>query len=181
MKTSSGYRTRFFLVLLAASLAACGGDAAPEIEVAARFTVLSESFQAGAEVPIRYTCDGEDVSPSLGWEYRGGDAKEFVVVMTDEDTDGFVHWLVWGIPGEVSNFPANTTPTGAILGRNDFGSTGYRGPCPTEGEAPHRYVFTVYALNRSIGGAEGPTLDDVLATIGCCVVAEGTVAVTYGR
>ena len=162
-------------------LATCGGEAAPEIEVAAQFTVLSESFNEGEKLSSKFTCDGADISPSLGWEYRGGDAEEFVVTMTDADADDFVHWLVWGIPARVSNFPANNTPAGATLGQNDFGSTGYRGPCPPEGDPPHRYVFTVYALNRAVGGAEGATLDDALTTIGCCVVAKGTVAVTYGR
>ena len=183
---SGGHRTSLFLLALLV-LGACAGSlpwqerARTEIDTPASFNVLSEAFNDGDELPARYTCDGADIEPTLGWEDNSG-AMAYVITMTDTSADGFVHWILFGVPGSVQNFPDGSPPSGATDGLNDFGTRGYRGPCPPPGDGPHRYVFSVYALNRSLVPYGGEmTLENVLGVIECCVTARGTMEVTYDR
>lgn len=185
---SGGYRTSRLVLVLAVLIGACGGDStAPEPPRS--FNVLSESFNEGEQLPARFTCDGADISPSIGWEDPGPTAS-YALTMTDEDADGFVHWAVLGIPGSVENFPDGAPPSAATEGANDFGSEGYRGPCPPPTDPAHTYTFTIYALNRSSdffnGTAagdlgEGFTASQMLDAIGCCVEAKGEASVRYDR
>jgi Raf kinase inhibitor-like YbhB/YbcL family protein len=123
--------------------------------------VLSE----GEAVPARFTCDGENVSPPLRWSGVPDDAKELRISVTDPDaaSGSFTHWLVTGVDPSATEVEEGTVPAGGMEGRNDFGDTGYGGPCPPKG-APHRYVFSVEALDAS--GA---------------VLASGRLTTTYGR
>ena len=182
-RNSGGHRTsRFLLVLLL--FGACGGSGEPPTSPSS-FTVLSESFTSGELINERFTCDGADTSPSIGWEDDNG-SKSYALTMTDEDADDFVHWAVLGIPGSVANFPEGNPPPTAIDGHNDFGSSGYRGPCPPPEDPAHTYVITVYALDHSPDFFEGTaggdfTAAEMLDAIGCCVIAQGTMEVRYDR
>lgn len=175
-------------------LSACGGDGDATVPAKGQGTVTVESpaFADGGDIPVEFTCDGEDVSPPLAWmfEPEPGQAdqaqvQEFVLTMIDADADNYVHWVVYGIPGADTRvtIDPDTIPTGAREGRNDFGDAGYGGPCPPEGDDAHRYVVTIYALdNTATADLEaGASLDDVLGAIECCVLATGTVTGTYSR
>ncbi|MCU7907175.1 MAG: YbhB/YbcL family Raf kinase inhibitor-like protein [Candidatus Thiodiazotropha sp. (ex Epidulcina cf. delphinae)] len=65
---------------------------------------------------------------------------------------GWWHWVVFNIPADVSNLAkgagtdADELPAGSIQGRTDFGKPGYGGSCPPQGDNPHRYKITIYAL-----------------------------------
>ncbi len=146
--------------------------------------VLAPSFGRGGAVPARFTCEGEGISPSLAWS-PSPDAAEYALTLTDPDAPGgtFVHWLVYGIPGEASSVPMAAVPEGALEGVNDFGQQGYGPPCPPPGDSAHRYVFTLYRLDQRLGSglAAGSSIDELLNRIGCCVTATGTVTATYAR
>jgi hypothetical protein len=105
--------------------------------------------------------------------------------MTDPDASGgeFVHWVVYGIPGGVSSLPEGGLPLEAKAGTNDFHATGYGGPCPPQGDPPHRYVFTLYALRTARGASipSGSEPEQVIEAIRCCIEARGTLTGTYGR
>lgn len=181
--TSGGHRTsRFVLALLLSG--ACSGSGEPPTSPSS-FTVLSESFADGEVIDERFTCDGADTPPSIGWEDESG-SKSYALTITDEDADDFVHWAVLGIPGSVANFPEGNPPPTASDGLNDFGSVGYRGPCPPPDDPAHTYVITVYALDRSPDFFEGTasghfTAEEMLDAIGCCVIARGTMEMRYDR
>ena len=96
-----------------------------------------------------HTCDGPDASPPLRATGVPAAAKEVVIVMVDHDAGDFMHWGIAHLAPHASiDLPAGAKPAGAVLGRNDFGSLGYRGPCPPSGERAHHYEITVYALSR---------------------------------
>ena len=99
------------------------------------------------------------------------------------DANGFVHWVVYGIPTEPTAYGAGETPAGAKEGTNALGDAAYTGPCPPEGAAAHRYEFRVYALSSAVGAGLEPGLgyDEVLDAIGCCVQGFGTLTGTYAR
>jgi len=147
---------RVALVISLGLLAGCSGGSHPPVPSATASTTLritSPDFPDGGPIPSGFTCDGADRAPTIRWS--GNDSGELVLEMTDSDAGGFVHWLAYGFGA----------PTGAIAGprvfegRNDFGSTGYRGPCPPKGDDPHHYVFTLSAVpprGSPIAPGEGP-------------------------
>jgi Raf kinase inhibitor-like YbhB/YbcL family protein len=151
-------RTSVCLVVLAALAGAgCGGamKTRPESSASTPSFAVTSDFKPGAVIPRAHTCDGQDVSPPLRAVGLPASAREVVVVMRDHDAPGgdFIHWAVANIrPNAVrSGSPilrAGATPAGAVIGRNSFGSLGYRGPCPPRGNDAHHYEITMYALSR---------------------------------
>jgi Raf kinase inhibitor-like YbhB/YbcL family protein len=147
------------LAVPAACLAGCGGGAshhagsvpqpaAPAPAAGGRaVTLTSPAFASGATIPARFTCAGADVSPPLTWSVAPAGTGSLAVVMVDLDTSPrFVHWALAGLPPQARSLAAGAHPAGGVAGRNGFGTTGYRGPCPPPGAGPHRYELAVYAL-----------------------------------
>lgn len=147
-------------------------------------SVTSPAFEDGSTIPVVYTCDGAETSPPLEWK-GGPDATEYAVTAIDPDAPGgdFAHWAVWKIPSSAAGVGEGELPEGAIEGTNDFGETGYSGPCPPEGDDAHNYVFTVYALESGVTGELEPAdgAGDLLEAISCCTTAKGTLTGTYRR
>ena len=107
--------------------------------------VLSEQFGFG--------CAGRNVSPQLSWANPPGGTRSFALTCFDPDAptgSGFWHWIVVNIPPDVTSLTAGASgaglPAGALETRTDFGPPGYGGPCPPEGDHPHRYLFTLHAV-----------------------------------
>lgn len=171
---------------VAALLLACGsnGDEGPSNLPQPRsvLEVSSPAFEDGDTMPSKYTCDGENVSPPVRWT-QAKNTDEYLLVMIDADAPGatFVHWLITQIDPQRSSVGENETPSEAVEGVNSFGDTGYAGPCPPEGDDPHGYEITVFALNRHIELAPDVAYDDLLDQIDCCLRASGTLEVAYGR
>jgi len=142
--------------------------------------LTSAAFGEGDRIPERYSCDGDDVSPPLGWTAPPEGAAALALCVDDPDAGRypFTHWLAWGLapaPGGLAGGEAAPSE-----GRNDFGAKGYRGPCPPPGK-PHRYVFTLYALDDEL--ALGPS-DRRLSfdrAIEGHVVTSAKLTGTYGR
>lgn len=175
-------------VLVAVGAAGCGGGSskssvtAPSGGSGASATIaVTSDFKPGATISRVHTCDGRDVSPPLHATGLPAGTTEVVVTMRDPDAPGgnFIHWGVAGLQGASGSLslPAGATPSGAVLGRNSFGSLGYRGPCPPSGPA-HHYVITVYALGGSSGLRKGFSADEVS---GLPVLGQGTLTGRYGR
>jgi Raf kinase inhibitor-like YbhB/YbcL family protein len=114
--------------------------------------VESSAFSEGDTVPIEFTCDGDNVSPPLSWSGVPDDAVELRVSLRDPDAPRgtFTHWSVGGIDPSSSDVGRGMVPAGGTEERNSFGESGYGGPCPPPGD-PHRYIFTVEALDADGG------------------------------
>ena len=112
--------------------------------------VKSPAFSEGDEVPTQFTCDGENISPPLRWSGVPEEAAELRVSLTDPDAPRgpFTHWLVTGVDPLAADVEQGKVPAGGTEQTNDFGETTYGGPCPPPG-SPHRYVFTVEALDAA--------------------------------
>ena len=110
----------------------------------------SPAFAAGGTIPVRYTCEGANISPPLEWS----DLPEGTVtlLLTCDDPDAprgtFRHWAAFNIPPDSPGLAAGASVAEEAV--NDFGDRGYGGPCPPKGHGPHRYHFRLSALSGRI-------------------------------
>ena len=112
--------------------------------------ITSPAFAQNSQIPQKYTCKGENISPPLNITGVPEGAKSLVLILHDPDAPNgdFTHWLVWNIPSNTATINENSAPSGAIEGTNGAGKTGYMGPCPPSGT--HHYLFEIYALDYEI-------------------------------
>lgn len=150
-------------------------------------SVTSTAFLEGDKIPGKYTCQGQDISPPLAWSEPPRGTQCFALIMDDPDAPGgvFAHWLIFNIPSDSRTLPEalptqNQLPNGALQGKNDFGTVGYRGPCPPSGPA-HRYRFTLYALDRPLDLKPGTSKKQVLDAMNGHILAQGQLTGTYRR
>jgi hypothetical protein len=114
------------------------------------FALESSAFQTSEPIPSRHTCEGEDLSPPLRWTNIPDKTRSLALIVDDPDApdDVFTHWVAWGLdPGAGGLGEGEAAPS---EGRNDFGTPGYRGPCPPPGHGRHRYLFRLYALDTEL-------------------------------
>jgi Raf kinase inhibitor-like YbhB/YbcL family protein len=193
------------LVVAVGLALACGGcwRSGPEsVDDPSRLTMTlrSSAFADGETIPKEFTCDGAGTSPPLEWSGVPQGAKGLVLICDDPDAPmgTFSHWVVVDLPAGVKGLKPGV-PTEAVVpvesmvsagepeakaaarqGKNDFGKIGYGGPCPPSGT--HRYVFRIYALDRTIGSeAATPARSEVLRSIEGHVLAEGRLVGRYAR
>jgi hypothetical protein len=114
------------------------------------FALTSNAFGHGDEIPRRHTCEGQDVSPSLSWSDPPAGSRALALVVDDPDAPvgTFTHWLAANINPRAGGLAEGESV--AVEGRNDFGTTGWRGPCPPPGHGLHRYFFRLHALDAPI-------------------------------
>lgn len=133
---------------LALILGGCGGFGAsnPISPSRVRLDISTPAFPRGGAIPSEFTCQGKDISPPLRWSGVPRATRALDLVMRDPDAPGgnFTHWQLTGIPPSTRSLAAGEVPAGAKAGPNDFGTIGYRGPCPPAGRA-HHYVITLTA------------------------------------
>jgi hypothetical protein len=157
------------------------------LEPALPFELISTAFEQGGPIPDKYTCDGEDVSPSLAWGDPPAGTQSLALIMDDPDAPGgtFDHWILFNISPELRELP-EAIPVGmnsggmtAINGVNSFGRSSYDGPCPPFGT--HRYFFKLYALDTTLNLDPSATKDQVLAAMQGHILAEAELMGIYIR
>ena len=149
----------------------------------------SDGFEPGKEIPDEYSAYHDNISPPMGWSNVPDTARSLVLIVEDPDAakpKPFVHWIVYGIPPEVSTLPQGrpTTPrldqpAGAVQGLNSTGVTGYFGPKPPKGDPAHHYHFQLFALDRPLALQPGATRQDLLKAMDGHVVGKGDLVGTY--
>lgn len=126
--------------------------------------LTSPAFTHMGDIPSRYTCQGEDISPSLRIDGVPGQAATLVLLMDDPDVPDpkapkrvWDHWVMFNIPRETKDIPEDSYA--GRQGMNSGGRVGYGGPCPPIGK--HRYFFKLYALDSALDLSEDATKKDV--------------------
>jgi Raf kinase inhibitor-like YbhB/YbcL family protein len=131
-----------------------GSAGAPSADASAAtgpFQLTSTAFTEGGKIPREVTCDGPGTSPQLAWTGVPSGTAALVLLVDDPDAHDFVHWIVLDLPGSNGELAAGLQPGAASpqQGSNDFGKTGWGGPCPPSGT--HHYRFTLTALSAPLG------------------------------
>jgi Raf kinase inhibitor-like YbhB/YbcL family protein len=149
--------------------------------------IQSPAFQHEGEIPQRFTCQGQNVSPELSWEGAPKGTKFFVLILHDPDAprrNGFTHWVLYDIPAAIDRVRENVPKLeqladAALQGRNDSGEIGYTGPCPPAGR--HRYFLRLYALREKLGLAAGASADEVQIALDGKVIEQCELMATYQK
>jgi len=148
----------------------------------------SSAFSDGGEIPSKYTCEGQDVSPPLAWSGVPDGAKSLVLIVDDPDAPDpaapkmtWVHWLMYNIPPATTALAeaARQPPAGALAGLNDWRRTGYGGPCPPIGR--HRYFHKLYALDTVLPDLDRPSKAELEARMRGHVLAQAELVGTYRK
>ncbi|MFC1563918.1 YbhB/YbcL family Raf kinase inhibitor-like protein [candidate division KSB1 bacterium] len=149
--------------------------------------LTSTEFQNGGLIMRRYTCDDIDMSPPFEWGNTPPGTKSFSLICDDPDAPSgtFVHWVLFNIPPNErilnEHMPQDEVlPDGSKQGKNDFGKTGYNGPCPPPGN-PHRYFFKLYALDTMLELGQGATKADLENAMSGHILAKGELMGKYQR
>ena len=148
--------------------------------------LTSSAFADGERIPSRHTCEGEDTSPPLAWTDAPEGTKAFALVCHDPDaplikpgTYGYVHWVLYDIPGTVAELPDGTDAF--TCGVTDFGDQQYGGPAPPPGHGTHRYFFTLFALDSGVSLEPGLTMWELFEKIEPNVIGMNRLMGTYSR
>jgi Raf kinase inhibitor-like YbhB/YbcL family protein len=143
--------------------------------------ISSTAFQEGGNIPSKFTCDGADFNPALRFEGAPTEAKSLVLIVDDPDAPSglFTHWLLWNIDPKTTAIEENSAPRNAIQGKNDFGKSGYGGPCPPSGT--HRYFFKIFALDRQLDLPAGSKRGQLEAETRGHIIGQGQLIGRYSR
>jgi Raf kinase inhibitor-like YbhB/YbcL family protein len=151
------------------------------------FVLTSNAFKEGEPIPARYSCEGENLSPFLTWMGVPDGTVSFTLIVDDPDAPSglFTHWVLFNIPLNISELEEGAgnqvqTAIGALHGKNDMNKNMYGGPCPPSGK-PHRYQFSLYALDTTLDLAEGVSRKQTLEAIEGHVLALSTLTGTFKR
>lgn len=141
--------------------------------------LISPAFSHKGTIPTKYTCDGSNISPPFAINNVPPEARSLAMIVEDPDAPGgiFTHWVSYNIPVSVEAIHENTEP--GLTGTNDFNGQGYGGPCPPSDI--HRYVFTLYALDKELDLQPGCTRVELEEAMVDHVVDTSQVVGHYGR
>ena len=154
------------------------------------FTLTSIAFDHNGEIPSRYTCEADDVSPALDWSGLPAGTRSLALIVDDPDAPDpkapkmtWVHWVLYNMPPTAGGLPENARsaqlPPGTREGVNDWKRTGYGGPCPPIGR--HRYFHKLYALDTILPEMDRPTKSELLARMEGHILASAELVGTYQK
>jgi Raf kinase inhibitor-like YbhB/YbcL family protein len=148
--------------------------------------ILSAAFEDAGDIPRRFTCDGDNISPPLRWSDPPPSVKSFAILLSDPDAPGgvFRHWAAYDIAAAQHSLPEAAAAVGPGMRQavNDFRRRGYGGPCPPHGHGAHQYRFTLLALDTpSLELDERASCADVERAARRHVLAEANLTGFYQR
>jgi Raf kinase inhibitor-like YbhB/YbcL family protein len=184
-------------MVFAAGLIGCGrgsrgGDPAGKGEKPMTIQVTSTAFGQDERIPVKYTGEGEDISPPIAWSGLPEGTKELALICDDPDAptdEPWVHWVIYKIPANATGLPEDLPrkarlKDGLMLqGQNSWPapSFGYRGPMPPKGHGDHHYQFTLYALSGKLVVQPGVTKKQLLTEMEDHVLGTGQLVGIYSR
>jgi Raf kinase inhibitor-like YbhB/YbcL family protein len=187
------------LVLFLAGVVGCAQPASPENNQQPAeepvppggnemgFIITSTAFADGENIPVKYTCNGQNISPPLKWGDIPAGTASLVLLVDDTNAPAgvFTHWVIFNLPPDSEGLPEavpkdNQLTSGALQGRNGGGIIGYFGPCPPKG-SPHHYYFTLYALDKSLDLGAGARKDQIVQAMEGHVLGQSQLVGLYQR
>ena len=164
---------------------------------AAAFTLTSPTIKDGGSLPVEHVfnnfgCTGKNQSPKLEWRNMPAGTQSFALTVYDPDAptgSGWWHWVLFDIPANVtslqldaSSVAAKALPAGAVESLTDFGAPGFGGACPPPGDKPHRYIFTLYALNVPTLGLDAKAMPAMVGfNLQGKILGKATLTGVYSR
>ena len=153
-------------------------------------TITSTAFAPEGAIPSLYTCEGKDISPPLAWNGAPAATKSFALIVDDPDAPDpaapkmtWVHWVLYDIPAAGTGLPeavqASALPPGTREGVNDWGRTGFGGPCPPIGR--HRYFHKLYALDAVLPDLKHPKKAALEKAMQGHILAQAVLIGTYQK
>jgi Raf kinase inhibitor-like YbhB/YbcL family protein len=151
------------------------------MNAASSISITSPAFQAGGDIPAKFTCHGTNISPELQISGVPSEAKSLVLIVDDPDAPHglFNHWLVWNIDPKTTRVAEKSAPAAALQGTNDFGKSNYGGPCPPSGT--HRYFFKIFALDTKLELKPSAHRAELDAAMGGHILAQGELMARYSH
>ena len=153
--------------------------------------LTSSAFAANEKIPLRYSGDGEDVSPPLAWGGVPAGTAELALICDDPDAPTpapWVHWVIYGLGPALTALPEGVPatleaakPIACRQGKNSWGKVGYGGPLPPKGHGVHHYHFTLYALGKALPVTPGLDKAAVAAAMKGSILAQATLTGLYER
>lgn len=153
--------------------------------------LVSDAFEDGGEIPSRFTCEAENVSPALRWLDVPPQARTLALIVDDPDAPDpqaprrtFVHWVLYNLAPDSGGLAEGAHSAARLSGsarngRNDWDRCGYGGPCPPIGK--HRYFFKLYALDTELPDLGEPRKADLEAQMQGHVLAQAQLVGTYRK
>lgn len=143
--------------------------------------LATNAFENNERFDPKYTCDAENISPSITFFTVPVEARSLALIVEDPDspTGNFTHWVLFNINPLINGFEENNIPDGAIEGVNDFGEPKYGGPCPNSGV--HKYVFKLYALDKKLELKRGATKQEVQEAMKGHIIEDTQIIGLYER
>jgi Raf kinase inhibitor-like YbhB/YbcL family protein len=152
------------------------------------FVLSSSSFTHEGAIPSKYTCEGSDMSPPLSWSGVPEGTKSLAFILDDPDAPDpkapqrvWVHWVLYNFPPAAGSLEegVDKLPGEAGVGKNDWGRTGYGGPCPPIGR--HRYFHKLYALDTVLPDLGTPTKKELEQAMEGHILARAELMGTYEK
>ena len=163
-------------------------DALDDVDV--EILLTSPAFAAGDSIPIKYTADGEGISPPLDWTGVPEGISTLLLLIEDADSptpEPFVHAIVFNLPGGGTSLDEGALPSerhlarGVSMGRNSLLKAQYLPPSPPPGHGIHRYAFQIFALATRPAFASPPGRSEARGALREYAVAKGILLGTYER
>jgi hypothetical protein len=151
------------------------------MNAASSVSVTTPAFQAGGDIPPKFTCNGTNVNPEIKINGVPSEAKSLVLIVDDPDAPRglFTHWIVWNIDPKATDIGESSAPAGGVQGTNDFGKRNYGGPCPPSGT--HRYFFKIFALDTKLDLKPSARRAELDAAMRGHTLAQGELMARYSH
>lgn len=154
--------------------------------------LASPAFANGARLPVRFTADGEGVSPPLFWTGVPTGAVRLALLVEDADAptpSPLVHAVIWDLPaadgelkeGAIVADARRDSDDGSDVGRNSYRIEGWLPPDPPTGHGVHHYAFQLFALSDGPDVKDNPSRSAILKAMAGRVLAAGVLTGTYSR
>lgn len=147
----------------------------------ASFRITSTAFSDGGAIPAKHTCQGDNTNPPLRFDGVPKGTASIALVMDDPDAPVGVwdHWVLWNIDAQTKDIKERSVPLNAMQGKNSWGMSRYGGPCPPSGT--HRYIFTAYALDKTVDLGENATKRDLERAMDGHIIGKAVLVGTYRK